>query len=157
MIRIAALAIGILVAAFTLVDNDVKVTDGDSLIVGGKRVRLYGVDAPELDQTCLDANHTPYRCGVAARTYLLSLILNKRVECLTGTIDIYNRIIATCSVDGKDLGEQMVRAGMAIDYARYSKGVYAAAEAEARENLRGIWQGLWDQPESFRRMKAQRR
>jgi endonuclease YncB( thermonuclease family) len=53
-----------------------------------------------------------------------------------------------------DLGEAMVRGGHAFDYARHSRGRYAAAEREAREARRGLWAGSFERPENWRQRNA---
>lgn len=130
-----------------------EVVDGDTLRLQGERIRLFGIDAPERDQVCLNDKFMLYRCGEAARAHLITLIANRKVECWAEVKDHYNRWVATCTVDGKDIGDAMVRAGHAIDYPRYSKGVYAKAEAEARENRRGIHLGVFENPAKVRRAK----
>ena len=51
--------------------GEVEITDGDSIKVAGTRVRLYGIDAPELDQTCLDRTGATYACGTVGRSLTL--------------------------------------------------------------------------------------
>jgi endonuclease YncB( thermonuclease family) len=53
--------------------------------------------------------------------------------------------------NGRDLGDAMVRAGHALDYARHSGGRYAEAERAARAAKRGIWAGGFEEPEAWRR------
>src|SRR5262249_19636035 len=72
-------------------------------------------------------------------------------DCTGHYRDHYRRMIATCTVGGRDMAEAMVRAGWALDVARYSGGRYAAAEAEARAAKRGIWEGSFAAPASWRR------
>ena len=63
----------------------------------------------------------------------------------------HDRDVALCTAQGRDLSEAMVRAGHAIELARFSRGRYAAAEREAREGRRGLWAGRFDQPADWRR------
>jgi endonuclease YncB( thermonuclease family) len=127
-----------------------KVVDGDSLEVAGERIRLFGIDAPEAHQQCRDARGVPYACGRAA-TRALAALAGARVSCTLVTHDRYERDVATCTANGRDLGDAMVRAGHALDYARHSGGRYAEAEREARAAKRGIWAGTFEQPEAWRR------
>ncbi len=48
------------------------------------------------------------------------------------------RTVASCSVGGADLGEWLVRSGLALDWPQYSKGRYAAAQRDAEHAGRGI-------------------
>ena len=59
--------------------------------------------------------------------------------------------MATCAVDGADLGGLMIRAGWALDYARYSGGHYADGERTARAAGAGIWATDCIAPWSWRR------
>jgi len=125
------------------------VSDGDTLVIAGERIRLWGMDAPELGQKCQKLN-VAYDCGITAREVLISLIGDQFVVCGQVDIDRYGRTVARCSVNGEDLGEQMVEAGWALDFARYSDGFYAVAERQAREGRRGLWAGQFDPPWEWR-------
>jgi endonuclease YncB( thermonuclease family) len=127
-----------------------RVIDGDSLEVAGERIRLFGIDAPEARQYCRDARGQDYPCGRAA-TRALAGLTGARVSCTLVTHDRYERDVATCTANGRDLGDAMVRAGHAVDYARHSGGRYAEAEREARAARRGIWAGTFEEPEAWRR------
>jgi endonuclease YncB( thermonuclease family) len=144
--------------------------DGDSLSVGGREVRLQGVDAPEMAQSCKDANGRPWACGVAARDALAGLLARGPATCAIDPrdpADRYGRTLARCAAGGADLGEAMARAGLAVAYDRYlayregDLRPYApallAAEDEARAARRGIWRGRFDLPELWRRANPGRR
>lgn len=125
-----------------------QVIDGDSLRIHGREVRLEGIDAPELHQTCLEAGR-PWPCGKAAREALARLVHRAPALCLTRGNDRYGRALATCRVAGRDIGAQMVENGLAIAYGRASR--YSAEEAEARAAYRGLWQGTFEAPADYRR------
>lgn len=130
-----------------------SVVDGDTLIVEGqpKRVRLFGIDAPKSAQPCTDAAGARYLCGSRAAAYLAELIgRNGRVSCVELDRDRYGRVVASCSINGRDLGDAIVRSGWAIDYVRYSRGRYEAAEEEARDAGRGLWAGDFEAPWEWR-------
>lgn len=110
-----ALAFGNMIGgAPDTVSGTARVIDGDTLEVAGTRVRLAGIDAPELQQRCRDG--AP--CGWQARQHLAGLILGHggRVRCTIEGADIYGRSLAACRVGPHDLGEAMVRAGHAIPW-----------------------------------------
>jgi endonuclease YncB( thermonuclease family) len=126
-----------------------RVIDGDTIVIGEVHVRLFGIDAPESDQTCNDAHGAVYRCGLLATSVLEEEIGNQVVTCFPVDTDKYGRTIATCSVNGRDLGDDMVRRGQAVAYLRYSRK-YEDAELEARLAKRGIFSGSFMEPEAWR-------
>jgi endonuclease YncB( thermonuclease family) len=129
--------------------------DGDSLRMGGRSIRLDGLDAPEWDQSCLDANGKAWRCGRAATRALRERIRGQTVSCQPRATDRYGRTIAVCALaDGSDLNAWMVRQGWAI--ASGFSGVYAGEEAEAKAAKRGIWEGTFITPARGRRQKPDR-
>ena len=122
--------------------------DGDSLRVDGRDIRLLGIDAPELRQTCRDERGRDWACGREAHALLRQLVSRGTVTCASSAKDRYGRTLARCSAgDVADVGEALVRAGYAIDF---MKGGYGAAEAEARAAKRGIWRGEFEQPRDWR-------
>lgn len=130
------------------VPPNARATDGDSLRVDGKKIRLIGIDAPELLQTCRDEHGREWTCGRAAHELLSRFASLGKMTCASSAKDRYNRTLARCSAgDVADVGEAMVRAGYAIDF---MKGGYDAAEAEARAAKRGIWRGEFEQPRDWR-------
>lgn len=127
-----------------------RVTDGDSLRIGAVRIRLHGVDAPELDQSCTDAAGRDWACGQWARDRLARLAEGRRVTCEVVEVDAYERLVARCSVGGRDLGAALVAEGAATAYRRYSDR-YVAEERAARRAGLGLWRGDFAVPEDHRR------
>jgi endonuclease YncB( thermonuclease family) len=124
--------------------------DGDTLRLGGERIRLVGIDAPESRQTCRDGNGQNWSCGRAA-THRLSALLSGNVACTAQMRDRYGRPLARCAARGvADIGETLVREGLAVGYF----GGYSQAEAHARAARRGLWSGTFDEPAAFRRQQA---
>ncbi len=124
------------------------VTDGDTLVVNGKRqrmrcvggtrVRLFGIDAPELKQKCKAPGGRDFLCGRAAASCRLRHVSGRTVECKGTSVDRYGRLIAICFVDGKDLNALMVGEGWALAYRDHSKK-YVPQENVARKARKGIW------------------
>ena len=127
------------------------VTDGDTIKISNKKIRLYGIDAPEKKQNCTK-NLKEYNCGVVATEMLIKKINKNIVKCLTQkNKDRYNRFIGICFVDQEDLNKWMVRNGYAIAYRRYSKD-YILDEDFAETNKLGLWSGAFLKPEKWRKL-----
>ena len=116
------------------------------------RIRLYGVDTPEGQQTCENAAGKRYLCGSRAADALSALIgRNGRVSCQEEDRDRYGRIVAVCQANGRDINAELIRQGWALEYKQYSDGRYSGDEAEAREAKRGLWAGKFVEPWDWRR------
>jgi micrococcal nuclease len=104
------------------------VIDGDTIDIAGTRIRLAGIDAPELDH--------PY--GKNAKWTLVNLCKGQVVRAVFDGELSHDRTVATCYLpDGRDLSAEMVKAGMAIDWPKFSRGKYSGLE------LPGIRKKLW--------------
>jgi endonuclease YncB( thermonuclease family) len=136
-------------AAAADITGAVRVIDGDSLQVGEHRIRIHGIDAPEMKQNC----RWPKRiisCGVIAKGAMQDLVAGAHVRCKQKDTDRYGRVIATCSADGYDIGANMVHTGWALAYRRYSKQ-YVTIEEKAKVAKRGMWRGEFVPPWNWRR------
>jgi len=135
------------------VSGNMIVVDGDSLRprAGAEDIRLHGIDAPELNQSCQDGGGQSYPCGRRARDHLRKLIGGKDVTCQTVDVDRYGRTVAACRAGGTDLNRQMVADGWALAY-RQHEHRYVRDEVAAQGARRGIWQGTFEQPEQWRRI-----
>lgn len=122
--------------------------DGDSLVVAGQEVRLFGIDAPEFTQTCQRGGEN-WECGKAAREQLAALVRGARVECKRISTDAYQRAVSTCFAGGEELNRTMVEQGWAVAYREYSSD-YASAELQAQRNGLGIWSSKFELPSDFR-------
>jgi len=120
------------------------VHDGDTITVGGQRLRLRGMDAFEIGQQCRRGADT-YDCGRAARRALDELIARRGVTCAVSGRDRYGRGLAECTVGGISLNAALVEAGWAVAY-----GGFDAQEAAARKAGRGAWAGTFERPDRWR-------
>ncbi|HVZ06064.1 thermonuclease family protein [Hyphomicrobium sp.] len=137
-----------------IIEGSGRVVDGDTLDVGATRIRLEGIDAPEMAQTCETATGKTWACGKVSAAFLRSLVQQRDIACdRTGT-DRYRRVLANCFEDGTSVNEAMVRAGMAWAFVRYSRE-YVTVEADARARKVGVWQGPAEAPWDFRHNKWQ--
>lgn len=126
-----------------------QAADGDSLRRGKLSVRLHGIDAPELGQVCRDGQGRDYRCGHEAMKALAGLISGREILCIMLDEDRYGRAVALCTAGGSDINGEMVRLGWATAYRRHSSA-YVKFESEARKAKRGVWQGQFERPETWR-------
>lgn len=123
--------------------------DGDSLRKDGQEYRLHAIDAPELSQTCQRASGKLYPCGREARDMLRRLVTGRDLSCQVVDTDRYKRLVADCMAGSLDINDEMVRRGWAVAYIAHGSD-YRVAEGEARAAHRGIWEGPFEQPESWR-------
>lgn len=122
-----------------------RAADGDTLIVSGDRIRMLGIDAPELAQMCWHKDGSEWACGKVAHERLASLVKGKTLSCNGSERDKYDRLLATCSVDERDLGAILVREGLAT-----ADWEYKADEVQARSKGVGIWGGRFETPRQWR-------
>ena len=127
-----------------------QAADGDTFRMGGRTIRLAGIDAAELRQTCTSAQGGEWPCGRDAKDALARLIAANGLQCEERGTDRYRRALAICRTEAGDVGEAMVRAGLALGARDPRFNEYPAAMAEAREARRGLWQGQHVHPADWR-------
>lgn len=131
-----------------------RVVDGDTLEIGGLRIRIWGVDAPEKSQTCQGQDGGTYQCGRDAAVVMTELTRGQAITCVARDHDRYGRTVAVCYTTAGDLGEALIRRGWAVRYARYDRECrYCEAEEAARSQHLGIWSGRFEMPEQWRKHK----
>lgn len=118
--------------------------DGDSLVLDGERMRLDGIDAPELSQTCERAGHD-WACGRQAQHTLQQLISDNSTQCGGNERDRYGRLLVMCQNNAGNINARMVASGMAVSY-----GSYRQEEGQARAQKLGLWAGRFDMPRDVR-------
>ena len=122
-----------------------RASDGDSLRLRNDRIRLLGIDAPELDQVCWDDAGDEWPCGRSSAARLSEILDLGQTACQPNGHDRYGRILATCKSDGRDIGALLVSEGWAI-----ADGAYRAEQAAARAAGLGIWRGRFVDPRQWR-------
>lgn len=131
-----------------------KVTDGDTIVLNGEKIRLEGIDAPELAQRCLSSSGKEYDCGKEAANALKALLSRGPVTCKGDVTDTYGRRLGTCYSGGVNVNAAMVESGHAFAFVRYSSS-YVAEEARARAGRIGMFAGTAQAPWEFRAAKWQ--
>ena len=135
--------------SYPAIYSTARVISGDTLVIAGRYFRLYGIDAPENNQTCADANGRPYHCGQQAAAWLKSWLQDNELECRVMQEDANGNMLGVCSLGAYDIGAALVNAGWAVVY-KNKHSDYSAAEAEAEREKRGIWQGKFMKPQLYR-------
>jgi endonuclease YncB( thermonuclease family) len=130
------------------------IKDAGTIQLAGSTYRLDGIDAPELDQMCVDDRADPWACGGEARDRLAKLIGKREVRCQDlGADPTYGkRRIGICTVDGEtaSLNQMLVREGFALNFEPGAKGRFKADEATAKAAHSGLWKGCFAAPQEFR-------
>ena len=122
-----------------------RASDGDSLRLDGARIRLIGLDAPELAQLCDGERRGSWPCGAVARERMAELLSAGPLDCQPQGRDRYDRVLARCTVNRADIAATMVSEGLAV-----SSGDYWREEAAARAARLGIWDGDFEIPADWR-------
>ena len=126
-----------------------KIIDGDTIQIGDNRIRLYGIDAPELKQVC-KINGRNWMCGEEASMALAYEMANHWISCVTKGKDRYERTLAICFKANIDINREMVKRGLALAYRKYSN-IYIEDEELAKSNKLGIWKSSFIKPWNWRK------
>ncbi len=145
--------IGILILGLLFSDpslaNNLKVIDGDTIVLNGEKIRFSGIDTPELKQTCLKDNEK-VGCGMLAKKLLVKKIGSSTPICIGKKKDFYKRTLAECFVKGESLSKFLVRSGYAFAYRKYSTK-FVEDEDFAKTNKLGMWSMTFKYPWDFRK------
>lgn len=142
------------------ISGNAQIIDGDTIKINSKKIRLYGIDAPEFKQKCKKPYLTiifftftkDYPCGKISTQKLQKKINNKVITCKILDIDRYKRLIGECYKRNLNLNSWLVSNGYAVAYRKYSKK-YISNEINAKNEKKGLWQGKFEMPWDFRRKK----
>ena len=135
-----------------------KVTDGDTIRIDQKKIRFYGIDAPENKQKCSKpwltisflSFNKEYLCGEISTNKLKDKINDKFVTCKWKEKDRYKRFIAECFREKTNINAWMVRNGYAVAYIKYSKK-FISHENMAKKQKLGLWAGTFEMPWDYRK------
>ncbi|MFD1104443.1 thermonuclease family protein [Sphingobium olei] len=130
-----------------------RALDGDTVAAD---FRLLGVDAFERRQLC-ERNGSCWECGKAAQDLAARTLRDSDATISLTASSSYDRPVATVSVNGRDLGELLIRAGLAVPQPQYLKidqpraVRYSRAFADAQRERAGALSGRWIEPARWRR------
>jgi endonuclease YncB( thermonuclease family) len=130
------------------------VRDGGTVDLADVTYRLDGIDAPALDQICIDDHADPWACGVEVRDRLTRLINGREARCedLGPDPSYKQRHIGICTVEGEttSLNQFLVRNGLALSSEPSARGHFKDDETDAKNNRQGLWKGCFVAPQEFR-------
>ena len=129
--------------------DNLKIVDGDTIILNGEKIRFSGIDTPELKQTCMKGEQKVF-CGMFAKMLLIKKIGNETPKCISEGKDAYKRTLAECFVNGESLSKFLVRSGYAFAYRKYSTK-FIKDEEFAKANKLGMWAMTFQYPWDFRK------
>ena len=129
--------------------DNLRVVDGDTIVLNGEKIRFSGIDTPELKQTCLNDDQKVF-CGIFAKMLLIKKIGNETPKCISEGKDTYKRTLAECFINGESLSGFLVRSGYAFAYRKYSEK-FIEDEEFAKENKLGMWSMKFEYPWDFRK------
>ena len=145
---LGTLILGLLACNISFADN-LKIVDGDTIVLNGEKIRFSGIDTPELKQACMNGDQKVF-CGKLAKMLLVKKIGNKTPECIREGRDVYKRTLAECFINGESLSAFLVRSGYAFAYRKYSDK-FIKDEEFAKENKLGMWSMKFQYPWDFRK------
>ena len=128
--------------------SHVTVIDGDTIRLGDVKIRFSGIDAPEINQTCV-ASEGKVACGKISRDLLIEKVTNNKISCTDEGKDFYGRVLGECFVNGESLSSYLVREGFAFAYRKYSNK-YIEDEEYAKFNKLGMWSMEFQFPWDYR-------
>lgn len=140
------------VAELPFITGPARIVDGDTIVIQKVQIRLFGIDAPEIDH--------PY--GQKAKWALVRMCKGQKVRAEILETDAHGRTVAKCYLeDGRDLSSEMVKQGLAIDWPKFSGGIYRHLEvsdarkrmwlADARQKGRmHVWDKFAEQTDNLR-------
>ena len=129
--------------------DNLKIVDGDTIVLNGEKIRFSGIDTPELKQTCINGDQKVF-CGVFAKMLLIKKIGKEIPKCIKEGVDAYKRTLAECYINGESLSVFLVRSGYAFAYRKYSKK-FIKDEEFAKKNKLGMWSMKFEFPWDFRK------
>ena len=129
--------------------SHVTVIDGDTIRLGDVKIRFSGIDAPEINQTCV-ASEGKVACGKISRDLLIEKVTNNKISCTDEGKDFYGRVLGECFVNGESLSAYLVREGFAFAYRKYSNK-YIEDEEYAKFNKLGMWSMEFQYPWDYRK------
>lgn len=144
-----------LLAQLPLLSGPARIINGDTLSIRGRNVILFGIDAPELSQTCTNQRGQSYNCGKEAALWLKDWLGNHEIQCRIMKEDSRGNLLGVCMAGEYDIAAALVNTGLAFANTKMSE-IYVPYQEQARANARGLWAGKFYMPWDWRRMQSQK-
>ena len=146
---------GFNLAAYPRVSGSATVIHAHVFYIGGRYVRLFGVDAPDNDQICSNATGSSYNCGEDAASWVREWIDKNPIDCYLLKVSPQGQDLATCVWGEYDIGAGLVGAGWGIANTKETH-IYEPYQVKAQSQSSGLWQGSFYNPEDWRDIKRNR-
>lgn len=129
-----------------------RVVSGDTLTLGNQIVKLYGVAAPDISQTCADSSGRGYRCGQQSVSWLSGWLADNTIKCHILAKDDRGVLIGVCMLGPYDIGAALINSGWAVADIRQTQ-IYLPYQNQALSNRRGLWQGEFYMPWDWQKIQ----
>lgn len=141
---------GVIDPLLTVPGEAFRIIEGDFIALGALRIRLVGIDAPEVAQRCNRSDGGLWECAAKSEDRVREILRSaERVECFGNGRDPYGYYIASCTADGEDVGARLVEEGLA--WPDEEQGYYLPEAARAQAGSLGIWQAETERPAEWRK------
>jgi endonuclease YncB( thermonuclease family) len=132
------------------------IIDGDTLKINGIKIRLAGVDAPEISQKCKIRGHIE-NCGEIVKLRLVQATSNEDITCYGHGKDYFGRVLAECYVNDININKWLLREGLAVYYYNKDFRSYKILETLAKQERNGLWDSEFQNPKEYRRQQKRKR
>lgn len=140
---------------YPAVEGHANAVTGAMLSIKGLHIKLLGIEAPYMQQTCADKFGQGYACGQYARNWLQDWLQNKMVKCHIISPENNGRATGVCFAEGYDVGAVVVNAGWAVAYTK-NTDIYVPYENQAGTNKRGLWAGSFYRPWDWKKLQQRK-
>ncbi len=138
---------------YPAVEGYAEAVTGAMLGIEGLHVKLFGVEAPYMQQTCTSKFGQSYNCGQVSRNWLQDWLQGKIVRCHIISPEKKGRATGVCFSQGYDVGAVIVNAGWAVAYTK-NTDIYVPYEQQAGTKKRGLWAGTFYKPWDWKKLQS---
>ena len=140
---------------YPFVEGYASAVTGSMLDINGLHIKLLGLEAPYMQQTCTSKFGQSYNCGQSSKNWLQDWLQNKIVKCHIISPENNGRATGVCFSEGYDVGAVIVNAGWAVAYTKNTE-IYVPYEQQAGEKKRGLWAGTFYKPWDWKKLQSRK-